>query len=126
MRHLIAGLRTWFGVPSGGQPRGPADERRSPNMWLVGAVLLLSLLMVIASAVKLLHDRRHVEELTIAAASKGGEYYRFAEVLSAVVNRHISTIRPKMRLIVRPTSGSAENMHLLADGEVDLVLGHVS
>lgn len=63
-------------------------------------------------------DRYRGKVLTIATASKGGEYFAFAQSLAQVVERH----HPQIRLRVVETKGSAENMKLLQSRQVELAI----
>jgi len=57
-------------------------------------------------------------QLTLATAGKGGVFHPLGRALATIVNRHCDGIH----LNVLVTSGTAENMALLADGTADLAL----
>lgn len=59
-----------------------------------------------------------LRQLTLATAGKGGIFHPLGLALAAIVNRHCDGIH----LNVMVTSGTAENMALLADGTADLAL----
>ena len=52
---------------------------------LIAAIILVSIMMVVVFAVKLIQAHSRVS-ITIATAGKGGEYYRFGENLKKVIN----------------------------------------
>ena len=92
-------------------------ERASINDRLIAAVTLVSILMVLVFAVKLIQSYSRVS-ITLATAGEGGEYYWFGENLKNVVNNNQRRIRIK----TRPTLGSCENMQLLEDRKVELAI----
>jgi TRAP transporter TAXI family solute receptor len=59
-----------------------------------------------------------VHNLTIATAAEWGEYSKFGEALARVVERN----EPKLKITVKKTSGSMENMRLLQNHEVDFAI----
>jgi TRAP transporter TAXI family solute receptor len=66
----------------------------------------------------LIYDRNRVHRLTIATAAEWGEYSKFGKALARVVERN----EPRVRITVRETSGSLENLRLLQDREVDFAI----
>jgi uncharacterized protein len=85
---------------------------------IVPLILAGVLGMSIVFLVQWFSDRNQVRVLTIATASKGGEYHRFGQALAEVIARH----QPHIRLQVLETSGSRENVKLLADKKVQLAI----
>ncbi len=84
---------------------------------LIAAISLVSIMMVVVFAVKLIQSHSRVT-ITLATAGKGGEYYCFGESLEKVINNNQRRIRIKT---IR-TDGSCENMQLLEKGEVELAI----
>jgi uncharacterized protein len=82
---------------------------------LVGVLVLGT---AAALVVDWISDRNQAQVLTIATASRDGEYDRFAQALAKVVALH----QPRLRLQVRQTSGSRENMTLLESRQVELAI----
>jgi TRAP transporter TAXI family solute receptor len=81
-------------------------------------VVLLSVVAAIVFAAQWMREQRQVYRLTIATASKDGEYYAFAQALATVVAQH----QPRIQLTVLDTEGSQQNMELLAQEQVDLAI----
>ncbi len=81
-------------------------------------MVLLSVGAAIAFAVLWALEQKQTYQLTIATASKDGEYYAFAQALANVVERH----DPKIDITVLETKGSPENMQLLEQGRVNLAI----
>jgi TRAP transporter TAXI family solute receptor len=82
------------------------------------SVVLLSLFAALAFAVLWVREQNRAHRLTIATASKDGEYYAFATVLAEVISRH----SPDIHITVRETAGSVENMKLLAENQAQLAI----
>jgi TRAP transporter TAXI family solute receptor len=84
---------------------------------LIAAITLVSIVMVIIFAVKLIRSHSRVT-LVLATAGQGGEYYSFGENLMQVINDN------QRRIVVetKPTLGSCENMKLLENDDVDLAI----
>jgi uncharacterized protein len=72
-----------------------------------GLALLSVAVLVVALGVFL--ETRRVQTLTIAAGSARGESYLLAQALKTVVERH----HPTIRLHIRETAGTSENLQLL-------------
>lgn len=85
---------------------------------LISTTLGVVTLVVIILAAKLAYNQYRVTELTLATASKQGDYYAFGQALATVVQRHY----PRLRLRVLETKGSRENMQLLARNQVQLAI----
>jgi TRAP transporter TAXI family solute receptor len=81
-------------------------------------VVLLSFVAVAVFAVNWVLDRQRVYDLTIATASKEGEYYAFGQALANAVSRH----HPNIRLTVRETEGSLQNIALLNQNQAQLAI----
>ncbi len=90
----------------------------SRRMWLIAVV---GLAIVVAVAGNWFYQETRTVTLVFAAGSRGGEYYAFGEALQKIVERH----DPRLRLMVRESKGSGENMELLERGEADLVLAQL-
>jgi TRAP transporter TAXI family solute receptor len=73
--------------------------------------------MVVVFAVKLIRAHSPVS-VTLATAGKGGEYYAFGETLKQVINDN----QRRVRIEIKQTLGSCENMQLLENGEVELAI----
>ncbi len=84
---------------------------------LIAAITLVSIVMIVVFAVKLIQTHSRVY-ITLATAGEGGEYYWFGENLKKVINNNQKRIRIK----TRPTLGSCENMQLLENREVGLAI----
>jgi TRAP transporter TAXI family solute receptor len=91
---------------------------RRATRFLVPLALGSIATLVLALAGKLIYTHYHVEQLTIATAAKGGEYHAFGQALSQVMTRHY----PRLRVQVLETSGSRENVQLLAANKVQLAI----
>ena len=92
-------------------------EGASLNDRMIAAITLVSILMVLVFAVKLIQSYSRVS-ITLATAGEGGEYYWFGENLKDVINNN----QKRIRIVTRPTLGSCENMQLLEDREADLAI----
>jgi TRAP transporter TAXI family solute receptor len=84
---------------------------------LIAAITLASIVMVAVFAVKLICARSAVS-VTLATATKGGEYYEFGKNLTLAINDN----QRRIRVTMKPTPGSWENMRLLENGEVELAI----
>ena len=87
------------------------------NDRLIAAVTLVSIVMVVVFAMKLIQSYSRVS-IILATAGEGGEYHWFGENLKDMINNNQRRIRIK----TRPTLGSCENMQLLEDREVELAI----
>ncbi|NJL37209.1 MAG: TAXI family TRAP transporter solute-binding subunit [Leptolyngbyaceae cyanobacterium RM1_406_9] len=81
-------------------------------------VVLISLVAALAFAMQWVRELNRTHHLVIATASRDGEYFAFASVLAEVVNRH----HPDIKIRVRETAGSVENMALLSRNQVQLAI----
>jgi TRAP transporter TAXI family solute receptor len=81
-------------------------------------VVLLSLIAALAFAMQWVRELNRTHHLVIATASRDGEYFAFASVLAEVMKRH----HPDIKIRVRETAGSVENMSLLAQNQVQLAI----
>lgn len=93
------------------------QEGASLNDRLIAGITLVSIIMVLIFAVKLIQSYTRVS-ITLATAGEGGEYYWFGENLKNVINNNQGRIRIK----TRPTLGSCENMQLLENRKVELAI----
>jgi TRAP transporter TAXI family solute receptor len=75
-------------------------------------------LFVIAFAGKLIYNQFQVQELTLATASRQGDYYTFGQALATVIHRHY----PHLRIRVLETKGSRDNIEQLSKGQVHLAI----
>jgi uncharacterized protein len=85
---------------------------------LLPILLAVFLLLSAALLVGWVMYQQRVQVITIATASKGGEYYGFAQAFEQVVSRH----QPRLKIRVIETKGSAENMELLQSRRVQLAI----
>ena len=79
-------------------------------------IALLSLIAVGGLVWKVVSDERQVHQLTIATGKKGGDYYGFAQTLADATSKY----QPNIKLQVVGSSGSLENMQLIAQKKVAL------
>ncbi len=85
------------------------------NKWLIG--LLFVILMGFTAFFAWNYFKGEGSKtLVIGAGSKKGEAYKFAQAIAEVVARHY----PQLKLEIRQTAGSKENMELLESGQIDL------
>jgi len=70
------------------------------------AVVLLSLVLIVAFAVHVINDRQGVRHLKIAAGSQQGESYRFSQLMAQMVTQD----EPRIKIEVIETKGSEENI----------------
>lgn len=85
---------------------------------LVWPLVVLSAVGAIAFTVRWFGDQRQVHTLVIATGGQQGEYYAFAQALSQVVNQH----EPKIRIQVKETAGSVENLQMIEDGQAQMAI----
>lgn len=71
-------------------------------------IALLSVIAAIGLSIEWMREKNQVHRLVIAAGSKQGEYYNFAQALSTVVARH----QPDIQITVLETEGAQQNIHL--------------
>lgn len=90
-------------------------HKLDPSRIGLPGLALLSLAMLVLVGIAFL-DNGRVQTLTIAAGSSQGESYVLSQALKVVVERHV----PKVRLIVRETGGTNENLQLLEKGQAQL------
>ncbi len=91
-------------------------KRKSWLPALLGGILVVGTGAIVVA--NWISDQTQVEVLTIATASRDGEYDSFAQALAKVVALH----QPRLRLQLRQTSGSRENMSLLESRQVELAI----
>jgi len=84
---------------------------------VITAITLISILMVVVFAVKLINSHSRVV-VTLATAGKGGEYYAFGENLKQLINDN----QQRIQIQTKQTLGSYENMQLLENGNVELAI----
>jgi TRAP transporter TAXI family solute receptor len=84
------------------------QERASFNDRLIAAITLVSIMMVVVFAVKLIQSYSR-GSIILATAGEGGEYDRFGENLKNVINNN----QKRIRIETIRTDGSCENMQLL-------------
>jgi TRAP-type uncharacterized transport system substrate-binding protein len=80
------------------------------------AVVLLSLVLIVAFAVHVINQRQGVHRLKIAAGSQQGESYRFSQLVAQMVTQD----EPHIKIEVIETKGSEENIKLLEENKVQL------
>lgn len=80
------------------------------------AVVLLSLVLMVAFAVHVINHRQGVRHLKIAAGSQQGESYRFSQLVAQMVTQD----EPRIKIEVIETKGSEENIKLLEENKVQL------
>jgi len=85
------------------------DRRLS---WILGALVVL----VTAALGYTWFDNNRVHTLVLAAGGSDGESYILAKGLATVVERHY----PQIRLVVRESGGTSENLALLAERRAEL------
>lgn len=85
---------------------------------LIFPLVLVSLLAGLGVAAQWMRMQNQTVELTIATGSQDGEYYAFAEALAAVVAQH----HPEIKISVLATEGSAANMNLIGNNQVQLAI----
>jgi TRAP transporter TAXI family solute receptor len=81
-------------------------------------VVVLSLLGAVVSAAVLVREQTRTYRLVLASGGSTGEYYAFSEAFAEVVARN----HPDIRIEVRETDGSVENMALLEDNQAQIAL----
>ncbi|NER83715.1 MAG: TAXI family TRAP transporter solute-binding subunit, partial [Leptolyngbya sp. SIO1D8] len=79
---------------------------------------ILSILSALGFGLKVWHENNRVYELVLASGSKTGEYYAFSQAFAEVVTQN----HPRIRIDVIETNGSAENMTLLSNNDVQIAL----
>lgn len=82
------------------------------------SILIISLLTAGGMAIQLFRQHRQSYVLTLATASRSGEYYKFGQALATVVARH----HPQIRINVIHTEGSAQNLEFIESGAAQLAL----
>jgi TRAP transporter TAXI family solute receptor len=82
------------------------------------AVTLISCAAVAGSALLLVQNQQQVVVLTLATGSKSGEYFAFGQALANVTHQHY----PHIRIEVRETNGSVQNIELMESGSAHLAL----
>lgn len=86
------------------------------KIWGFGLILLSLALIVFLAAVAYRNSRVHY--LTLAAGSPTGESYIVCAALGKVVERH----NPGIRITLRETGGTVENLKMLEDGRATLAV----
>ena len=81
--------------------------------WVLWAVLALIVIFAAVTYSRLASRLPH--EITIASGSEVGMYHQLALKLKEGMERH----HPRIKVDIRSTAGSAENLQLLLSGEVD-------
>ena len=79
---------------------------------ILGALVVL----VVAALGYTWFDKERVHTLVLAAGGSDGESYILAKALATVVERHY----PHIRLVVRESGGTSENLALLAERRAEL------
>ena len=82
------------------------------------SILIISLLTAGGMAIQLFRQHRQSYVLTLATASRSGEYYKFGQALATVVARH----HPQIQINVINTEGSAQNLDFIESGAAQLAL----
>lgn len=82
------------------------------------SILIISLLTAGGMAIQLFRQHRQSYVLTLATASRSGEYYKFGQALAMVVARY----HPQIRINVIHTEGSAQNLEFIESGAAQLAL----
>lgn len=81
-------------------------------------VILLSVATAIVLSVEWMREQNRVYHLVLAAGSKQGEYYNFAQALSTVLTRH----QPSIQVTVLETAGAQQNIELLEQQQAQLAI----
>lgn len=84
---------------------------------LISGLVLASIAMVAVFSVKWIRAYSRVD-ITLATASKGGEYYAFGANLKQLID----TNKLRVRIKLDQTPGSRENVQCLETGEADLAI----
>lgn len=79
-------------------------------------LVILSVLTAIGFSSRWVYEQNRVYQLTIAAGSRDGEYYKFAQALETVVERHY----PQVRISLQETAGAQENLDLVDQNQAQL------
>lgn len=95
-----------------GDDAGRMDRGELLRVW--GPVIVLGVLALAYTLAKL--EPPAPEHLTLAAGSRGGAYFAFAEEYREILARE------GFELELVETAGGSENLRLLRDGEVDLAI----
>jgi TRAP transporter TAXI family solute receptor len=90
-------------------------HKLDPSRFGIPALALLSAVLLI-SLVAWFKSRSQEYRLVVAAGSAKGESYILAEALKHVAEQH----HPRLRIQVRETGGTSENLRLLESGEAQL------
>jgi len=90
-------------------------NRFDPSRFAVPGLALLSLLLAVGVGLAI-YQRNRKYELTIAAGARSGESYVLAQALKTVAERHYLNLR----MTVRETGGTSENLALLERKEAQL------
>ncbi|NJK35344.1 MAG: TAXI family TRAP transporter solute-binding subunit [Oscillatoriales cyanobacterium SM2_2_1] len=90
----------------------------SRRMWLIAVV---GITIVVAVVIHWIYQETRAIDLVFAAGSKGGEYYAFGQALEEILERH----DPRLRITLRESKGSGENMELLEQGDAQVVLAQL-
>jgi TRAP-type uncharacterized transport system substrate-binding protein len=91
-------------------------EGTSVYFRLIAAITLVSIVMVVIFAVKLI--RNPPISVILATAGEGGEYHKFGENLKKVINDN----HPRIFIKTIPTLGSCDNMKRLENEDVELAI----
>ena len=83
-------------------------NRFDPSRFAVPGLALLSLVLALVVGWTL-YQRNQKHNLTIAAGARSGESFALAQALKTVAERH----HPRLKITVRETAGTAENLDLL-------------
>jgi TRAP transporter TAXI family solute receptor len=87
------------------------DFNRVLRLALVAATLCLFVILAV-----IYWQQSKVEHLTLAAGASSGESYLLGSALKTVVERHY----PRIRITLRETGGTVENLQMLQDGRAQL------
>jgi len=90
-------------------------NRFDPSRFAVPGLALLSLILVVVVGLTL-YQRNRKYDLTIAAGARSGESFALAQALKTVAERHY----PNLRMRVRETGGTSENLEMLERKEAQL------
>lgn len=90
-------------------------HKLDPSRFGIPALALLSVLLLLSMAVWF-RNRNQEYRLVLAAGSAKGESYVLAEALKRVAEQH----HGRLRIQVRETGGTSENLRLLESGEAQL------
>lgn len=88
---------------------------------LVNGLVALGVVVAGVISVRWWFEANQVYEFVIATGAETGEYYAMGQAIAKVVQRH----NPRIRITVKSTSGSRQNLELLGNQSVQLAIAQI-